>query len=1001
MSAKTISSLLRFTGSQKTAISYSTGSEWCDMSYRDFDDIVRESRSFLLKSGVKKRDRVLIVAENHAKWLPIFIAITTYGAIAVPVDGQASNTRLLNILNDSKPRLVIASKQFEEKVMVVFNDISFQSALVNFHFDLLQSKGDIIPEIAPPHPPQENDPAMIVYTSGTTGAPKGITHSHYSICSAIEHSLKVGNIMPEDVMLTILPYTHVFGLINAALVPFYLGGHNVIGNTLNPMELLTIISNYNVNYVCLVPRLAEIFAGLLGQMGRKFNGLKITIGGANCRPDIIAKLRSIGIRVGFGFGMTETCGGVFNSFDAPAGSVGKVIEPVAVKIDGPKNGVGELLIASPSNTIGVYGRPELNKTLWADHNYLKTGDLAQMDEQGFVYIRGRLKDVIIPAGGMNIYPDELEERLGSLSFLKELCVVGINDHGAEYPALVYRADADFFTKNDISNAREYVESKIGEMTSSWPEWERFHSLHEMNEPLPRSYSFKVQRNSLLEMLKCKNEFDSKSSSSAEAGACDAEVAKLFEGVKPLIAAHLNIPAEELSIYKPLSRFNRLDSLGKMSLLAYFQHNFQLEVGEFTESDFTTFSAFIKMLLRTNPKEKLMGVDLTDKMDEMPIPVPLDYSIEGIARRRKFLEERSGANLSVLANLDYSNSEALQGNVENLFGFCQMPLGIMGPLKINGEYASGEFYVPLATTEGALVASLARGAQLITVSGGAETKVFADSIPRTPIFMFGSLAHMAEFSEWVKANYSKLKEVAESTTGHGKLLSIDQYPLGANLCLRFTYNSGDASGQNMTTISTHKVMQYIKKEYSKNLIDCFLECNLSGDKKMNALNFTQNRGKKVIARVVIKGETIKTYLKTTAERMFKFYEMSVMGSAQAHTLGIQAHYSNSLTAVYMACGQDPACAAESACGITNFELIGGDLAVSVTLPGIMVGTVGGGTNLPTQKACLEILGCHGSGKAKKLAEIVAATVLAGEISLSASMSADDFAEAHAVYGRAKK
>ncbi len=997
MSERTIASLSRFASSEKTAATYYTGSEWCDISFKEFDDIVRESKSFLLKFGVKKRDRIVVVAENHAKWIPIFMAVTTYGAIIVPVDGQAPNVKLINIINDSKPKLIITSKQFEPKMSVVFNDIEFKTSLINFHFDLMRTTDEIIPESAPPKSVAPNDPALIVYTSGTTGAPKGVTHSHYSVVSAIDHSLKVGGISPDDTMMTILPYSHVFGLINAALVPFYLGVRNVIAQTINPVELMSIISNFRVSYVCLVPRLAEIFAGLLSQTGAKFNGFKITIGGASCRHEVIEKLRSLGIKTGFGYGMTETCGGVFNAFDAPAGSVGKIYPPVEAKIDkADKDGAGELLISSPTNTTGIFGRPEFNKTLWADKRFLRTGDIARIDDDGFVYILGRLKDVIVTAGGMNVYPDELEERIGAQPFLKEYCVVGTNDNGSEFAEFIARPDRDYLNKNQIKDAQEFIEHKINEITKKWPEWEHFKKIILLDDPLPRSYSFKVQRNSIIEIIKHKNEFESKTNN--DGGEEEKLITGIFESVKPLIAAHLNIIPEELSIYKPLSRFNRLDSLGKMSLLAYFQQHFGLTVEEFKAEDFISFYSFIKLLLKTNPAEKLTKIDLSDKMEGMPIPVPLDYSVEGIKRRQSYLCERTGADLEVLKKMNYEGAEKYQGNIENFFGFCQLPLGVAGPVKVNGAHASGSFYVPMATTEGALVASIARGAEVVNLAGGANVQIVADSVARTPVFTFETVSEMFEFSEWVRKNHNKLKAEAETTTSHGKLIAIDQYPIGTNLILRFSYSCGDASGQNMTTIATHRAMQFIKSKYPNKSMDCFLESNLSGDKKINAINFTQNRGKKVIAEVSIPEDIVKTYLKVDAKRMLKFYELASLGTIQAHAFGLQAHYSNPLTAIYIACGQDPACAAESAAGITQMRMCNNKLQVSVTLPGIMVGTVGGGTGLETQKACLEIMGCRGGGKASKMAEIVAAAVLCGEISLTASMSADDFAGAHASYGR---
>ena len=219
-----------------------------------------------------------------------------------------------------------------------------------------------------------------------------------------------------------------------------------------------------------------------------------------------------------------------------------------------------------------------------------------------------------------------------------------------------------------------------------------------------------------------------------------------------------------------------------------------------------------------------------------------------------------------------------------------------------------------------------------------------------------------------------------------------------MILRFIYSTGDASGQNMTTIATRASIEYILNSYDGPVYDWFLESNLSGDKKVNAVNFTRNRGKKVTAVVRIPADIVKQHLHTTPERIIRLGELTMITSLQAHSYGVQAHYANPLAALYIACGQDPACVAESACGTTYMKLVNGDLQISVTLPDIMVGSIGGGTRLPTQKKCLEIMQCSGPGKAKKLAEILATVVLAAEISITGAMASDEFTNAHAKYGR---
>ena len=985
------------TNEKKTAITYFSGPDTINMSFSDFNDTVNKVKDFLLKFGIKKGERVLLLSENHAKWLPVFIATTNYGAIAVPVDAQASNEKLLGILNDAKPRLVIVSTLFEEKMQVNFGNLVFPCIITNFYGDLILAKGEIKEGKEFPEPPVPTDPAMLIYTSGTSGKPKGIILSHEAIIAGIKHTTKIGKITVDDTMLTVLPYSHVYGLVNGALLPYYLGVKNVIAPTFNPLELLSLIQYHKATYVCFVPRLAEVFIMLLKSTGAKIEKLTIAIGGANAPKPVLMGLKAMGIKVAMGYGMTETCGGIIINFGDKLESSGKALDPVKIKLKNPVDGIGELLIKSPANTCGVWNNPEFTKEMW-EEDYLRTGDMAKIDDEGFVTIMGRSKEVIVTSGGMNVYPDELEERIGYKPFIKEMGVIGLTENGSEFPALVIVPDMEKIPEDKKMELESYLVEEIENITAEWPEWEQFKRIVKYSEPLPRTNSFKVLRRALVDNV---NKILTKHVEETEKNHIPEEnIQEVFTKIKGLISGHLNIPEEEMELNANLSRFNRLDSLGKLSLLTFFEHNLSLEISKPSKEDFKTFHNLIKFLIKTNPIEKLLNIDLEAKIFEMPIPVPLDYSIEGIKRRQDFLELKAETKLDEIRKLDYENSEILKGNIENLFGFTQIPLGVAGPLKMNGEYADGEFYVPMATTEGALVASVSRGTQVITLSGGASVKVLADSVARTPIFTFDNLEDCFKFSSWVEENFEEIKTVAESTTRFGKLIEIEKIPLGTNLCLRFSYYCGDASGQNMVTMATHKAIHYISSQYKGNISDLFLECNISGDKKANGYNFTRNRGKKVVAHVLIPDEIVSTYLKTTSERMVKLFHLSTLGAVASHSFGSQAHYSNPITAVYIACGQDPACAAESAVGITHLEKQENHLSISVTLPDLMVGTVGGGTNLPTQKNCLEILGCLGSGKSKKFAEILAGTVLAAEISIIASMAADDFAKAHNEYGRKK-
>ncbi|MBA5763175.1 hydroxymethylglutaryl-CoA reductase [Vibrio sp. 404] len=365
----------------------------------------------------------------------------------------------------------------------------------------------------------------------------------------------------------------------------------------------------------------------------------------------------------------------------------------------------------------------------------------------------------------------------------------------------------------------------------------------------------------------------------------------------------------------------------------------------------------------------------------------------LQRRWQVLESMTEKEL-LLDSFTQQHHQAYSNNIEHFIGTVNVPVGLAGPLRVNGLFANDDFLVPLATTEAALVASYNRGAKLITASGGVSTLLINEGVSRTPVFAFQSLSESAQFVSWVVTQYDMFRTVAESTTNHGKLKDINVNIEGNHVYLVFEYLTGDASGQNMVTIATQNVFVYILEHSPIAPVDAFLDGNLSGDKKANAYTLRSVRGKKVSADVTIPAELVEQHLNTTPAAMVKFGKMNTVGGLLSGSIGINAHYANALTALYIACGQDAACVAESAIGITRMDVTpNGDLYASVTLPNIMVGTVGGGTGLPTQKACLDILGLHGNGKAKALAEVAAALCLAGEISIVGAFCAGHFSRAH--------
>jgi hydroxymethylglutaryl-CoA reductase (NADPH) len=375
----------------------------------------------------------------------------------------------------------------------------------------------------------------------------------------------------------------------------------------------------------------------------------------------------------------------------------------------------------------------------------------------------------------------------------------------------------------------------------------------------------------------------------------------------------------------------------------------------------------------------------------------DYSQDAVGMRRDFLHNQFGVNVDKLTECNI-DPQLTKGNIENLIGFTQVPTGIIGPLKINGEYAAGKFYIPLSTTEGALVSSFNRGARVITLSGGANVAVVRDQIQRAPLFELENLFKAVEFVGWVEKNFNKLQQVAESTTNNGKLESYNSFVQGKTVTLRLNFSTGDAMGMNMISKASQKVCEFITASFP--IVRYTIESNMAVDKKPAHINSILGRGKTVTAEVVLKKKIISRYLHTTAREIEYAYHRQVTGGLLAGAMGINAHFSNAIAAIFLACGQDMANISESCVGFSYAESLNGDLYVSVNLPSLVVGTVGGGVSLPTQRECLELIDCYGSGKSRKFAEIVAATALAGEISLAASIVAGDFVSAHEKYGRNK-
>lgn len=360
-------------------------------------------------------------------------------------------------------------------------------------------------------------------------------------------------------------------------------------------------------------------------------------------------------------------------------------------------------------------------------------------------------------------------------------------------------------------------------------------------------------------------------------------------------------------------------------------------------------------------------------------------------RRAWLEHNTGHALEAAAEPEFA-PEQVRGNIENLVGAAHVPLGIAGPIRVNGEHAHGSYYVPFATTEGTLVATYQYGMRAITEAGGANAYVVADSLDITPCFVLANAGEALALANWLHEHLEELRRVAEQTTAHGRLVELDTRVLGRRVFARFVFTTGDAMGMNMVNIAVDAACRHAVA-----LTGCeryYLRCNYSSDKKPAAINLMRPYGKEVVVDATLPAAVVQTYLGVSTHEMLDFVTAGRQGAMQAGALGMNAHFANGLAAIFIACGQDVAQVVNASIGFADVELAGDDdLYVFARVPNLVVGTVGGGTGLPTQHECLALLDCAGDGAAPKFAEIVAATLVAGEIAIAAALANGRFIEAH--------
>ncbi|MFL5752985.1 MAG: 3-hydroxy-3-methylglutaryl-CoA reductase, partial [Bacteroidia bacterium] len=329
--------------------------------------------------------------------------------------------------------------------------------------------------------------------------------------------------------------------------------------------------------------------------------------------------------------------------------------------------------------------------------------------------------------------------------------------------------------------------------------------------------------------------------------------------------------------------------------------------------------FMRFLTASKDTVQLIENIKNKKVNAIPqgrFPIEGRSSLEGTQKRIAYLEDRLVKFEYLTGKKSFSDIGSLQGNIENYIGMSMVPTGIVGPLHVVGTDANGDFYCPLATSEGALVASYDRGARASRMAGGITSICLVEGVQRSPVFKFVNIAELGQFLIWVLPQIEKFREITSQNSNYARLMDVRSNIEGNHLILTFEYLTGDAAGQNMVTICTDEICKYIVAESPVKPTFWFIEGNYSGDKKATALSFTTVRGKKVSSEVHIPKDIVTHILKTTPQAMVDYWQSSTIGVIQSGAIGAQGHVANGLCALFIATGQDAACTAEAAVGITR-------------------------------------------------------------------------------------
>jgi len=784
----------------------------------------------------KQNQTIALIGNNSYEWILAFWAAIITGNKVALIDSHLSAEEIKSIISNLGISSIFASPEVIKKCEISKNELCrvvclegrekaqkgflsfydiFEGAVVidrpnnslNFH-ELIEKIKCL--------PFDVNKEIIFLHTSGTTTSAKVVGLTSKNLLSMTPSIASAAQVTPRDVILTILPLHHAYGLVSAFIVPLFCHISLTLLNEVNSQNILKAIRKTRVTIIPAVPafwkllydnifakiRLSKVFdlihgaylkfspeegnrifdKIILGTIKHHLGGnLRLFVsGGAKGNNAVITFFNRLGISTIEGYGLTETTGPIsLNPMkNYKQKSVGKGLGDTKFKLK-KKNGqgIGEIWVKGSSVFSGYIDREDLNREIFDDEGFFNTGDMGYIDSQGHVFISGRKKDVIVLSSGKNVYPDELEEYYGKSPFIKEIALIGKEEKDSESVQAVILPDFQYIEATESgAYIPDCINSELLRLSEGLPSYKRIAGFTLVQSKLPRTTTRKFKKELIKNSIQAPDtenyvvqasliQEPETLSRDSEQKKIDPKIAKKVEDVL-LILIKKYIPelikGKSFTNIKKLHIENelKLDSILRTELFFSVENALGIKIDISKINYVRTLEDFTHVIYQEFP-ENLEDIPSEFKFDDQAIGKYsfFDLSKKALKSRIQAIETKIGDSLSPAK---VSIPDIYKGHIENYIGDTQIPTGIIGPIQVNGEFAQDTYYVPLATTEGALVASVHRGSMVINACGGANVKILNQQIIRSPVFILNNVKEASQFSDWVKDQFSEIKDIAEST-----------------------------------------------------------------------------------------------------------------------------------------------------------------------------------------------------------------------------------------------